>query len=204
MEEGSAKMASAKNKRNKARYRDIFVAFLRSSILTFGGGPSGIPLIENEAVKHFHWLTLEEYGDVVAIANALPGPINTKLAGYIGWRVRGWLGMLIALLACVGPMVAAMIVLLGVLTTFQHARWVQGMTHAVLPVVGVMMIELTWSFVTSSKKAFGWPLACTLIIASFVILNVLHVQAPILIAVTLVAVLLLPIGSGKESGRNVQ
>lgn len=178
-------------------YKDIFIAFFRSSILTFGGGPSAIPLIEAEVVKRFGWMTIEEYGDVVAIANALPGPVNTKIAGYIGWKIRGWAGMLIALLACVGPMVVVMIVLLGFLTAFQKERWVQGMTHAVLPVVGVLMAQLTWSFLSSAKKGLGWIVSLLLVAASFVLMEVLHVEPPILIAATLLYVLIKPVRARK-------
>ncbi|CAM3129150.1 chromate transporter [Sporolactobacillus spathodeae] len=181
----------------RPRIRDIFIAFFRSSILTFGGGPSAIPLIEAEVVKRFGWMTIEEYGDVVAIANALPGPVNTKIAGYIGWKIRGWAGMLIALLACVGPMVVVMIVLLGFLTAFQKERWVQGMTHAVLPVVGVLMAQLTWSFLSSAKKGLGWIVSLLLVAASFILMEVLHVEPPILIAATLLYVLIKPVRARK-------
>lgn len=181
----------------RPRIRDIFIAFFRSSILTFGGGPSAIPLIEAEVVKRFGWMTIEEYGDVVAIANALPGPVNTKIAGYIGWKIRGWAGMLIALLACVGPMVVVMIVLLGFLTAFQKERWVQCMTHAVLPVVGVLMAQLTWSFLSSAKKGLGWIVSLLLVAASFVLMEVLHVEPPILIAATLLYVLIKPVRARK-------
>lgn len=178
--------------KNQVRYFDIFIAFFRSSILSFGGGPVGIPLIEEEVVKKYHWMTLEEFGDLVAIANALPGPINTKLAGYIGWRIKGAAGMLLALVACVFPIVIVLILLLGFLTRFQDQRWVRGMTQAVLPVVGVLMAQLTWRFVTSAKKGMGWTLTLVLIAASFILMELLHIQAPILIALTLLFVLLKP------------
>lgn len=178
--------------KNQARYQDVFLAFFRSSILSFGGGPAGIPLIEAEVVKKYHWMTLEEFGDLVAIANALPGPINTKLAGYIGWRVRGLAGMLLALVACVFPIVIVLILLLGFLTQFQDQRWVRGMTQAVLPVVGVLMAQLTWRFVVSARKGMGWPATLILIAVSFVLMELLHIQAPILIALTLLFVLLKP------------
>lgn len=173
-------------------YFYIFIAFFRSSILSFGGGPAAIPLIETEVVKKYHWMTLEEFGDLVAIANALPGPINTKLAGYIGWKVKGFVGMVLALIACVGPMVIALILLLGFLARFQNQRWVRGMTLAVLPVVGVLMAQLTWRFLINAKKGMGWTVSLILVAVSFVLMELLHVQPPILIALTLIFVLLKP------------
>lgn len=196
------KMYQASQKKGSAltRYRDIFVAFFRSSILSFGGGPSGIPLIEAEVVKKYKWMTIEEFGDIVAIANALPGPINTKLAGYIGWRLRGIGGLVTALVASVFPMVIALIVLLGFLTAFQQQRWVRGMTQAVLPVVGVLMAQLTWNFVSSAKKGLGWNVSLILIAVSFILMEVIHVQPPILIALTLLYVLIIPARQKKSAG----
>lgn len=143
-------------------------------------------------------MTLEEFGDLVAIANELPGPINTKLAGYIGWKVKGFSGMLLAVTACVLPMVVAMIVLLGFLSAFHNQRWVRGMTQAVLPVVGVMMAQLIWRFLSNAKKGMGWTVTLILTAVSFVLMQVFHVQAPILIALTLLFVLLKPNKHQKE------
>ncbi|MCL1631259.1 chromate transporter [Sporolactobacillus sp. CPB3-1] len=171
---------------------DLFIAFFRSGMVSFGGGPSGIPLIEAEVVKRYHWMTIEEFGNLVALANALPGPINTKLAGYVGWKVKGFTGMLAALLAVVLPTVILMIALLGVLVRFGDQRWVRGMTQAVLPVVGVLMAQLTWQFMKNAGKGLGWTISLILTGLSFVLMEVLHVHPAILIALTLLLVLLKP------------
>lgn len=186
--------------KEKPRYGDIFAAFFRSGILSFGGGPSGIPLIEAEVVKKYQWMTIEEFGDVVAIANALPGPINTKLSGYIGWKVRGLPGLLIALAATVLPTVVLLIILLGFLAAFQNQRWVRGMTQVVLPVVGVMMAQLTWRFMSSAKKGLGWTISLILVGLSFVLMEILNVQAPILIALVLIIVLIIPVKKRAKEG----
>ena len=72
---------------------DIFMAFFRVGILGYGGGPSSIPLVHKEVVDKYKWMDTDEFGDVLALGNALPGPIATKMAGYIGYRVGGILGM---------------------------------------------------------------------------------------------------------------
>ena len=79
-------------------YLNIFIAFFRSGMLGFGGGPSSIPLIHKEVVSTFKWMTDDEFSNVVALGNTLPGPINTKMAGYIGYRVGGMIGLLVALI----------------------------------------------------------------------------------------------------------
>ena len=71
---------------------NIFIAFFRSGMLGFGGGPSSIPLVHKEVVGTFKWMDDDEFSDVLALGNTLPGPINTKMAGYIGYRVGGIMG----------------------------------------------------------------------------------------------------------------
>ena len=66
------------------KYWEIFVAFFIPGIVGYGGGPASIPLVENEVVGRYSWMTVNEFSEMLAIANSLPGPIATKMAGYIG------------------------------------------------------------------------------------------------------------------------
>ena len=100
-------------------YLNIFIAFFRSGMLGFGGGPSSIPLIHKEVVSTFKWMTDDEFSNIVALGNTLPGPINTKMAGYIGYRVGGMIGLLVALIAGVLPTVLLM---LALLTSFNQFK----------------------------------------------------------------------------------
>ena len=100
-------------------YLNIFIAFFRSGMLGFGGGPSSIPLIHKEVVSTFKWMTDDEFSNVVALGNTLPGPINTKMAGYIGYRVGGMIGLLVAVIAVVLPTVLLM---LALLTSFNQFK----------------------------------------------------------------------------------
>ena len=137
-------------------YLNIFIAFFRSGMLGFGGGPSSIPLIHKEVVSTFKWMTDDEFSNVVALGNTLPGPINTKMAGYIGYRVGGMIGLLVALFAGVLPTVLLMLALLTSFNQFKDNPNVQGMTNAIVPIVGVMMGVLTWGFLKKAKNGLGW------------------------------------------------
>lgn len=168
----------------------IFYAFFKVGILGYGGGPSSIPLVHKEAVGRYKWLNDDDFGDILALGNTLPGPIATKIAGYIGYRVGGWLGMVNAVLASTIPTVLLMIVLLTSLTTFKDLDWVQGMTKAVLAVVGVMLASLTWEFFVNAKKGIGWLKTILLGVVSLLVLNVFGVHPGILVGVLLVAALI--------------
>ncbi|MGM0975732.1 MAG: chromate transporter [Bacillota bacterium] len=170
---------------------DIFMAFFRVGILGYGGGPSSIPLVHKEVVDKYKWMDTDEFGDVLALGNALPGPIATKMAGYIGYRVGGFLGMVTALAAAMVPTIVLMIILLTALNTFKDQPWVAGMTKAVVPVVAVMLATLTWDFVKkSSKSSLGWGWTLLFIAVSLVLLEFINIHPAIIIFVLLTAALL--------------
>ncbi|WP_077619870.1 chromate transporter [Bacillus sinesaloumensis] len=168
----------------------IFYAFFKVGILGYGGGPSSIPLVHKEAVDRYKWLTDDDFGDILALGNTLPGPIATKMAGYIGYRVGGWLGMINAVLATTIPTIILMIILLTSLTSFKDLSWVQGMTKAVLAVVGVMLAQLTWEFLVNAKKGLGWIKAILLVVISVLALDVFGVHPGIVVGVLLAIALL--------------
>jgi len=179
------------------KHVDIFVAFFRSSILGYGGGPSSIPLVHKEVVEKYKWLNDEEFGDILALANTLPGPINTKMAGYIGYRVGGILGLLNALVASIVPTIILMIIFLTSLSAYRHKPWVAGMTKAVVPVVGVMLATLTWDFFKIGQKGMGWKGNWALLVVSFIVMEVIGIHPGILIAVLLLWAIFAPAKKAK-------
>lgn len=133
-------------------YRQLFFAFFRVGIFGYGGGPSMVPLIHAECVKKNKWITSDEFSDYYAFANTLPGPIATKMAAYVGYKVKGWTGALVANVAVFLPIVLLMIGLLNVIGSFKDSSRLQGMVHAIQPVIGVMMLVLTWEFLAKGWK----------------------------------------------------
>ncbi|MDV2684450.1 chromate transporter [Alkalihalophilus lindianensis] len=165
---------------------DIFIAFFRSGILGYGGGPSTIPLVHKEVVGHFKWMTDEEFADVLAIGNTLPGPIATKMAGHIGYQVGGIVGLLNAIVATVLPTVVGMIALIGVLSNYRDLSVVAGMTQAVTPVVGIMMIVMTYQFLKQSKKGIGLTQTLVLAVISAVAFELIGIHPALVIGVLLI------------------
>jgi chromate transporter len=168
----------------------IFIAFFRVGILGYGGGPSSIPLVYKEVVEKYKWMNDDDFSDVLALGNALPGPIATKMAGYIGWRVGGAFGMINAVLASILPTIILMVFFLSVLNSYKDKPWVQGMSQAVVPVVGVMLGVLTWDFVKKSQKSLGWKRTITLLVGCGLLLSVLGIHPAIVILALLLFALL--------------
>lgn len=83
--------------------------------LDMEAAPPSIPLIEHEVVDNYEWMTVKEFSEMLAMGNALPGPIATKMAGYIGYQQGGILGVIIGVFATVAPSMIMMFALLGLL-----------------------------------------------------------------------------------------
>ncbi|WP_425450559.1 chromate transporter [Psychrobacillus insolitus] len=171
---------------------NIFIAFFRSGMLGFGGGPAVIPLVYKEVVDTYKWMNDQEFSDVLALGNALPGPIITKMAGYIGYRVAGLWGMVTALIATVIPSFILMLILLTSFNQFKDNGKIQGMTNAVIPIVGVMLAVLTWQFMKNAKDGLGWKIGALILIVSFILMEVLNMHPGIVIGLLLAVALLTP------------
>ncbi|HWL24578.1 MAG TPA: chromate transporter [Ureibacillus sp.] len=136
-------------------YWEIFLAFFISGILGYGGGPGIIPLVQEEVVERYGWMTTQEFGEVLAIANALPGPIATKLAGYIGYVEGGVLGSIIGLFAAVAPSLLLMLALMAILMKYKDSKQVKNISKVVKPVIAVLIGAMTLQFFFESRGLLG-------------------------------------------------
>ncbi|WP_083025116.1 chromate transporter [Vreelandella lionensis] len=178
----------------------LFWAFFRVGIFGFGGGPAMVPLVRAEVVTRHQWLTDEEFADVLAIGNTLPGPIATKMPGYIGYRVAGISGCAAAVIAVILPMIVAMIVMLGIFSRYRDVGWIRGMGQAVIPVVMVMMAQLTWDFFDKSKAALGWLISIAMAVIAGAGIYWLGVHPGWVIGAILLAGLLRPSRKKRAGG----
>ena len=81
-------------------YLQLFLSFLQIGALSFGGGYASMPLIEAQIVTGHGWLTMTEFSDLVTIAEMTPGPIAVNAATFVGTKVAGVLGALVATAGC--------------------------------------------------------------------------------------------------------
>lgn len=152
-------------------YVHLFLAFFFPNIIGYGGGPATIPLIEHEVVEKYEWMTKSEFSEVLALGNALPGPIATKMAAYIGYEVGGIFGSIIALAATVGPSVFLMIVLLKILHMYRNSPRVKRLSSFVLPAIAVLMGALTVDFFVESTSNIGIALTIVFAVISYILLE---------------------------------
>lgn len=79
----------------------LFLSFLQIGFLSIGGGYATLPLIQTEIVDGRQWLSLQEFTDIVTISQMTPGPLAVNSATFVGLRVSGISGAVIATFACV-------------------------------------------------------------------------------------------------------
>ena len=97
---------------------DLFLAFARVGVMTFGGGYAMIPILEREIVDRHGWATEEELMDYYAVGQCTPGVIAVNTATFIGYKVAGTVGGIVATLGVVFPSLVIITLIAGILTNF--------------------------------------------------------------------------------------
>lgn len=88
---------------------NLFLAFLRIGLFAVGGAYSFLPLIEREVVERYHWLSREEFLDILGVTQVFPGAISIKYATYTGYKIGGISG---AISANLGNILAPMLLVI--------------------------------------------------------------------------------------------
>lgn len=84
-------------------YLSLFWVFFQVGLFSIGGGLAAIPLIQNQIVTLHGWMNFGEFTDLISIAEMTPGPIAIFSATFIGMRIAGFTGAIVATLGCVLP-----------------------------------------------------------------------------------------------------
>ena len=141
---------------------DIFWSFLKIGAFTFGGGYAMIPLIQHEVIHRRRWIEERDFLDLLTLAQTAPGPIALNTAVFVGYKRRGYLG---ALSAIMGVIVPSFLVILFVAIFFASIRdnayvdaAFKGMRPAVVALIVAPIIGLT-------KGMRWWLVAMALAVA---------------------------------------
>lgn len=148
---------------------DLAVSWARVGLLGYGGGSSMIPLMKAECVDQRAWMSNEQFIEALALGNSLPGPIAAKMSVFVGLRVAGALGAIVAFTAVMGPSVALMLGLAGIYYRFRDQPAVAGAMQAAKPaVVGMLFwtaLMLTPDGVGSVRAAVVAAITCLALFA---------------------------------------
>lgn len=114
-------------------YFKLFMIFLKIGAFSFGGGNAMLPLIRQEVVVNNHFISGKEFTDLVAISQATPGPIAINGATYVGYRVCGFSGSVIATFGMVLPTFIIMLIMTKFFIKFKDDFYVKSAFSVLLP-----------------------------------------------------------------------
>ena len=106
-------------------FADLFITFAKIGAVTFGGGYAMLPILQREIVENKRWGTDEELADYYAIGQCTPGVIAVNVGTFIGRKVAGIPGGIVATLGVVFPSVVIIALLAGVIQAYSSLEWVK-------------------------------------------------------------------------------
>ena len=159
-------------------YLKLCLSFLLIGTLAFGGGYSVLPLIEQQCVNLNHWLTMTEYSDLLTISQITPGPIAINSATFVGMKVAGIPGALVASFSFVLPPFLIVSGLFALYRRYGQLKPVQDIMSGLKPgLIGLialaavnMLIEALWGASAVTLQTADL-FSAVLLLAAFVVLR---------------------------------
>ncbi len=148
---------------------ELYSAFFKMGILTFGGGYAMLPMIEREVVEKHKWATMEEIMDYYAISQCTPGVIAVNVATFVGRKNKGIPGGIVATIGVITPSVILISLIATLLQTFYENKFVK----AAFQGIGVAVCAILVQAVLKICKAglvdkFTWGLAAVCFMAAWI------------------------------------
>ncbi len=136
-------------------YLELFWSFFQVGLFSIGGGYAAMPLIQTQVVDQHAWLTLNEFIDVITISQMTPGPIGINSATFVGIKIAGIGGALVATLGCVLPSCIIVLTLAHFYFKYQNLTAVRGILNGLRPAIIAMIASAGLSILLSASFAGG-------------------------------------------------
>lgn len=120
-------------------FLQLFLSFLKVGLFSFGGGYAAMPLIQDQIVTIHQWLTMGEFTDLITISQMTPGPIAVNSATFVGIKIAGVPGALIATAGCILPSCVVVTVLAGLYLKYRNLAVLQKILSRLRPAVIAMI-----------------------------------------------------------------
>lgn len=153
-------------------------AFVQVGAFSFGGGYAALPLIEEQVVKANHWLTAQEFTDIITISQMTPGPIAINAATFVGIRIAGPMGAVVATLGCVFPSCLVVSLLAWVYFRYRQLTAIHGALYGLRPAVVALIASAGLTLLLTAlwgENGFSptWPdpVAVVLCLGAFFVLR---------------------------------
>ncbi|MDF3004320.1 MAG: chromate transporter [Oscillospiraceae bacterium] len=159
-------------------YLQLFLSFLQVGLFSIGGGYAAMPLIQSQVVESHGWLTMSEFTDLITIAEMTPGPIAINSATFVGTRIAGLGGAVVATFGCILPSCFIVSLLAYIYYKYKGVSAVQSVLASLRPAVvaliaaaGLSILNLVlFSGADISIQNLNW-LGTGIFLAAFFILR---------------------------------
>ena len=168
----------------------LLLAFMKIGAFSIGGGYVSLPLIQEEVVYKYSWLTMNEFADIITIAEMTPGPIVLNAATFVGTKVGGFAGAVIATLGVISIPFIIIVILAKLYFKYNKLEmfesFLSGLRPAVIGMIsaaGVSIIALA----ISSHPVLGLDfnvIAMIMVVIGYLCLRVLKVNSILVIILT--------------------
>ncbi|MFR1710519.1 MAG: chromate transporter [Clostridium sp.] len=126
----------------------LFLSFFKVGLFSVGGGYAAIPLIQNQIVDIHHLMSIEEFADLITIAEMTPGPISINSATFVGTRISGLPGAIICTLGCVLPAFIICLILAHLYYKYRNFKGIQTILSSLRPAVVALISSAGLSILT--------------------------------------------------------
>ena len=120
-------------------YLQLFLSFLQIGLFSFGGGYAAMPLIQGQVVTLHGWLTMSEFTDLITISQMTPGPIAVNSATFVGLKIAGIPGAIVATAGCILPSCIIVTILAKLYLKYRTMDLLQGVLQSLRPAVVAMI-----------------------------------------------------------------
>ncbi len=123
----------------QTKLSELLLSFMKIGLLTFGGGYVMVPLIQREVIERRGWIQNEEFISLLSIAQSIPGPIALNSSAFVGYKTRGYIGALTAILGVVFPSFAILLIVAVFFSAIRENAVVEAAFHGMRPAVVALM-----------------------------------------------------------------
>ena len=127
-------------------YVQLFTAFFKIGLFTFGGGMSMLPMLQKELVESKKWLTEEEILNYFAIGQCTPGIIAVNVATFCGYKRAGLSGAIVSTIGIVCPSWIVITLIAGSISRFSDIVWIQRAMKGVYVAVAALLARAVFTF----------------------------------------------------------
>ena len=164
------------------RYLEIFLTFAKIGVMTFGGGMTMLPILQREIIDNKGWADEAELMDYYALSQCTPGIIAVNVATFIGQKLKGVLGGILATLGVVFPSLVIITILAGLITNFSHLEVVRSAFAGIQVSVCVLIFNAALKLLKKAVIDKRTLVIFLLVLAGSVFLNISPVWFVILAA----------------------